>query len=64
MKTYDENGKQSKKNTELPMKDCDESDFLKTEREAVYYKTSIVGEERKALCLTKEVRDMTIEGNI
>lgn len=64
VKTYDENGKQKKKNTELDLKDCDASDFEKSERERVYYNTSIVGEKRLALCLTKEARNMTIEGNI
>lgn len=64
VKTYDDNGKEHKKNSEFAMKDCDETDFVASKDEENYYKNEIIGEAAKSLCLPPEVRDMTIKGNI
>ena len=37
LKTYDDKGKETKKNTEIPLKDCDSSDFTGSEDEKRYF---------------------------
>lgn len=64
VKTYDENGKETKNNLEFAMKDCDEVDFVGSDDEKRYFKSEIVGEAAKSLCIPEEVKKMTIKGNI
>lgn len=51
LKTYDDDGKESRKNTIMPMKACEESDFKGSPDEELYYKAEILGEGSSLLCL-------------
>lgn len=64
VKTYDEDGKEKNTNREFDLKDCEESDFVRSKDEKRYYKNEIIGEKAKSLCLPESVKNLTIKGNI
>lgn len=48
----------------MELKDCETDDFLGSHDEKTYFKSEVQGEGSTILCLTKQAKDLMIEGNI
>lgn len=55
---------ETKKSEEAPLKNCEESDFVKSRQEEEYYTSTIKREGLKLFCLSDEAKAMQVEGTI